>query len=222
MFFPRLNGLQKGLLFFALSIGICCSLMLLMAMPKKQPVKLSSAFVFVDIDNGSGHGSATHIGNGVFLTAGHVTKDANVLNIRTNDGDTLPAKVLWQNNEYDVALIYVKDYQKIASVPLSCAPNFVGQDITITGNPLGARNAKSWGHVSGTDLTGLEDKYEGMWKKLITLDISAAPGVSGAGVIDSSGKLVGILVAGMVSDRGTFPYTFAVPASVACHLLARS
>lgn len=218
---PRLDGLQKGLLFFAFAIGICCSLMLLFSMPKKAYMPQSSPFVFVDID-GMGHGSATHLGNGVFLTAGHVTQGARELHVRTNDGYSYSAEILWQNNQYDVALVYVKEYQNIASVRLSCAPNYVGQQITITGNPMDALNAKSWGRVSSLDKTGLEEKYSGMWKKLMTLDIAAAPGVSGAGLINSNGELVGILVAGMVSERGIFPYTFAVPAQTICFVMART
>lgn len=181
----------------------------------------SSPFVFVDID-GKGHGSATHIGNGLMLTAGHVTKGARELHVRTNDGLNYSAEILWQNNEYDVALIYVKEHGNIDSVPLSCKKNFVGQQITITGNPNDALHAKSWGRVSGLMKTGLEGAYSnGMWKNLMTLDIAAAPGVSGAGVINNAGEVVGILVAGMVSERGVFPYVFAVPAPAICHVMGR-
>lgn len=216
---PQLNQLQRWtLLFIMLSSAFLVAAF--MTFPVKSIPKLSP-FVYVDIDH-TGHGSATHLGAGVFLTAGHVTKGAKELTIRANEGYSYSAEILWQNNEYDVALLYVKDYQKFGSVPLSCAANYVGQPITITGNPHGAIQAKSWGRVSGLGKTGLEETYQGMWKKLITLDIAAAPGVSGAGVINSNGEVVGILVAGMVTDRGVFPYVFAVPSTVICHLMARS
>lgn len=182
----------------------------------------SSPFVFVDID-GRGHGSASHLGEGYFLTAGHVTKGAKNLTIRTNDGYSFEAEILWQNNEYDVAMIYVpKMGTPMEAVELSCKKNFVGQQITITGNPLDTVFAKSWGRVSGLGKTGLENRYDGMWTKLIALDITAAPGVSGAGVINNGGELVGILVAGAVSERGNFGYSYMVPSSSICHLMART
>jgi len=216
---PQLNQLQRWTLLFVVLV-FWFFVAAFITFPAKAVTKLSP-FVYVDIDH-QGHGSATSLGSGFFLTAGHVTKGAKELTIRANEGYSFSAEILWQNNEYDVALLYVKDYAKFGSVPLSCADNYVGQAITITGNPQGAVFAKSWGRVSGLKETGLEERYEGMWKKLITLDIAAAPGVSGAGVINSNGEVVGILVAGMVTDRGVFPYVFAVPASVICHLMARS
>lgn len=219
MTFPQLNALQRVLMIFFV-LAVAFSVAAAASFPVKSIPKLSP-FVYVDIDH-QGHGSATHLGNGVFLTAGHVTKGAKELTIRANEGYSYSAEILWQNNEYDVGLLYVKDYQRFGFSPLSCSDNYVGQSITITGNPHGAIQAKSWGRVSGLGKTGLEETYQGMWKKLITLDIAAAPGVSGAGVINSNGEVVGILVAGMVTDRGVFPYTFAVPSTVICHLMARS
>lgn len=217
--FPELTPLARVYMtVFALAAAF--SIAAAVAFPTKAPPK-SSPYVFVDID-GKGHGSATHLGNGLMLTAGHVTKGAKELHVRTNDGLNYSAEILWQNNEYDVALIYVKEHDKIDSAPLSCKENYVGQQITITGNPNDALHAKSWGRVSGLMKTGLEDYSNGMWKKLITLDIAAAPGVSGAGVINNAGEVVGILVAGMVSDRGVFPYVFAVPAPAICHVMGRS
>ncbi len=218
-YIPKLSAFERMYLLVAaliVTVGVACTIQ---ANTAVKP--LSSPFVFVDID-GNGHGSATHLGNGVFLTAGHVTRSAKELHIRTNDGLNYSAEVLWQNNAYDVALMYVKEYDKIASAPLSCAPNYVGQSITITGNPTSVLNATTWGKVSGLDKTGLEDYSEGMWKKLITLDIAAAPGVSGAALRNDNGEVVGILVAGMVDARGIFPYTFAVGGDVICHVMGRS
>lgn len=184
------------------------------------PLSQASPFVMVEIDNG--HGSGTVLEGGYVLTAAHVTNGSKTFTIRTDDGQVYDGKLLWQNTQYDVAIIDIGRTDKVATAALSCKDNFVGQNITIVGNPLDTRDAKSWGRVSSLASTGLENLYDGMWKKLVTLDITAAPGVSGAGVINDSGQIVGILVAGSVSDRGTFRYAYAVPASVICHLLTRS
>lgn len=219
-YFPTLGRTPRSILACALSLAIATGVAFKFSPP--STVAKDSPFVFIDID-GKGHGSGTHVGGGYFITAGHVTNGAKLLTIRSIEGYSYNAEILWQNTEYDVSLLYVKDHDRLGSVPMSCAENHVGQNITITGNPLDTLQAKSWGKVSGLSLTGLEDRYDGgMWKKLITLDITAAPGVSGAGIINDSGQLVGILVAGAVSDRGVFPYTYGVGASTICKLLARS
>lgn len=222
---PTLSAPQRIALLFAIGISICMGgffFAVVMNKSKQVTVPKSSPFVFVDINAGSGHGSATHLGSGYFLTAGHVTKDAKVIGIKTNDGYSYNAEILWQNNQYDVAMLYVSDYKKIGSARLSCADNYVGQSITVTGNPLGTFFAQSWGRVSALGKTGLEEIYDGMWKKLITLDLTAAPGVSGAGIVNDQGQVVGILVAGAISQRGNFNYSYAVSGKTICHVMART
>ncbi len=217
---PSLGVLQR--VYLAFTAVLIVMLFLAWMFVPKPATPLSSPFVYVDINAGAGHGSATHLGGGFMLTAGHVTKDAKILGIKTNDGYSYNAEILWQNNEYDVAMIYVSDYKKIGSAKLSCDANYVGQSITVTGNPLDTFFAQTWGRVAATGKTGLEAIYGNMWKQLITLDLTAAPGVSGAGIINDSGQVVGILVAGAISQRGNFNYSYAVPAKTICHVMART
>lgn len=175
----------------------------------------------VRIDTATGHGSGVHLGGGFFLTAGHVTQGTDTVDILTDQGTTLSGEVLWSNHGYDVSLVYVEEHADISSSPLSCAPNYVGQDITILGNPLSTLFAKSWGKVSSLSKTGLEAIDGDLWRVLVTLDITAAPGVSGGPIFNDRGEVVGILVAGAVSLRGTFRYSYGVPGSAICHVLGR-
>lgn len=169
------------------------------------------------------HGSGVHLGNGFVLTAGHVSEGAKGMTATTDDGKTFDAEVLWYNHSFDVSLVFVADLANRAGAALSCAENYVGQPITIIGNPLDTDFAQTWGRVAGTHKTGLENMdREGLWRNLVTLDITAAPGVSGGPVYDeATGSVVGILVAGAVSQRGTFAYSYMVPGSTICHVMGR-
>lgn len=176
----------------------------------------------VRMDLVNGHGSGVSLGGGVFLTAGHVTENAASVTVKTQDGKSGAGEVLWLNHAYDVSLVYVPGLKDEPGSPMSCAATKVGQAITIVGNPLNTEFAESWGRVSGLGKTGLEDLQNGLWKELVTLDATAAPGVSGGPIYNNLGEIVGILVSGAVSDRGTFGYSYMVPSTVICRLLGRA
>jgi S1-C subfamily serine protease len=181
--------------------------------------KIAGSAVKVMVNGG--HGSGVHLGNGYFLTAAHVTEGVKTVTIKTDDGKERVGEVMWGNSEYDVSLVYVVNYTGIAASELSCERPRIGDAITIIGNPLDTEFAQSWGKVSGWGKTGMENVYNGMWRVLMTMDITAAPGVSGAPVYDAYGRVVGILVSGAMSSRGTFAYTYAVPSWAICHVFGR-
>ncbi|PAP93975.1 hypothetical protein CIT31_16545 [Mesorhizobium wenxiniae] len=169
------------------------------------------------------HGSGVHIGNGFILTAGHVTENAEGLVVKTDGGQVHKAEVLWLNHAFDVSLVYVDDMKDESGAPLSCEKTTVGQSVTIIGNPLDTDFAQSWGRVSGFGKTGLENlDKRGLWRSLVTLDVTAAPGVSGGPVYDDQDNVVGILVAGAISMRGTFGYSYMVPSTAICHIMGRA
>lgn len=187
----------------------------------RVPSDLAASAVRVELPEG--HGSGVHLGNGFFLTAGHVTETASLVTVVSRDGEEFPADVLWANHAFDVSLVYVPQLAGLPSAKLSCAANYVGQPIAIVGNPLSTEFAQSWGYVSATGRTGLEHlDARGLWRRLVTLDATAAPGVSGGPVYDAAtGDVTGILVAGAVSSRGAFGYSYMVPAETICHVMGR-
>lgn len=173
---------------------------------------------------GSGHGSGVHIGNGYIITAGHVTEGQTSVTIKTKDGKEAKGEILWLNHASDVSLVHVDDWKGLGVASLSCAPTHVGDAIRIEGNPSSVEFATTWGRVSAFGKTGFENlDGKGMWRVLVTLDATAAPGVSGGPIYDGVGYTVrGILVSGMVTPRGTFAYSYMVPATEICRMMGRN
>lgn len=189
-----------------------------------DPVQYSAAAV-VKVSLKGGHGSGVHLGNGYVLTAGHVTTGAREVAVRTPHGEPMRGEVIAINYDdlgrYDVSLVYVPELSGMPSAPLSCKAPYIGQSIRIVGNPSGDEFAFSWGRVSNIGVVGYVEN--GWWRRLVGMDITAAPGVSGGPVFDEiTGEVVGILVAGMVTDRGTFGYSYMVPGDAICHVMGRS
>lgn len=201
------------------ALGLVSATLLLVGCKNERPVQVGTDVV-MSVKSG-GHGSGVHLGGGYFITASHVAEHSPDLTIIRDDGEQFEGTVLWNNVGYDVALVYVEGYDG-PKVNLSCAPVYVGQRIRIMGNPFETKFASSWGRISSIGKTGYEqDAHDKRWKRIVTADITAAPGVSGGAVYDEeTGDLVGILVAGMITPRGAFAYSFIVPGDAICHVFA--
>lgn len=175
-----------------------------------RPVAMAGASVLIDAGS-SGKGSGVHIGNGYILTAHHVIDGAKELTVKTDDGRSLTPEIMWANSAYDIALLRV-DPAGVSSRALRCTDPLRGDAVWSLGNPLGLKFVAFYGHISGSA------RPLGDWASVLILDITVGPGMSGGPLIDSSGRVVGIVVAAM---RGT-PIGAAVPGSAACRLMGRA
>jgi len=186
------------------------------AMHPPPPLAISS----VKMEAPNWTGSGVYLGNGYIITAGHVTDGLISINIELSDGTKTKGTVLWTNTPevggYDVSLVYAPNLHARAS-HLDCAPTHVGEAVSIIGNPGPLMFLKTWGRVSGS----IGDLQWGPWHSLVALDITSAPGVSGAPVFNTDNAVVGILVSGLVMPRGSYAYSMMVPSLTICELLAR-
>lgn len=168
-----------------------------------------------------GHGSGVHIGGGHIVTAAHVTRGSDTVTIKTHDGREIEAAVLWESDEYDVALLQIEDEAAVPSAALSCRTPNVHEVVTAHGNPLSMERIVTRGWIAGDAFS-----IEGMWVSVVPMSIPLAGGMSGGGLYDAWGRVVGIVVGVPVQPIGygaTFTgISFAVPGSVICNLLARS
>lgn len=136
------------------------------------------------------HGSGVHIGGGYVLTAAHVATPSK-------------ANVVWLNKEYDVALIRVPGIESQPKRAMSCEPTKVGDHITVSGWPGVLPLATMSGIVSSGVINDMKNMR---WKSFVLSDFPGVEGMSGSGVLDANGDVVGIFV-------GTFGPTFLLPAN---------
>lgn len=157
-----------------------------------------------------GTGTGFFIDNrGYFVTNFHVIENAEVAEVRTEDGTTANVQgVVASNESFDLVLIktdasLVRDVLPLAE---TAGPVPVGSRIVVVGSPLGLQGTLSEGIVSG-HRTDLPDLLPG--QALLQVSAAISPGSSGSPVVAvDSGKVIG--VATMIL-RGGQQLNFAVP-----------
>lgn len=171
---------------------------------------------------GQGHGSGTHIGDGYIVTAAHVVDDAKSVRIKTSNGGLRYARVLWVNKEYDLAFLRTGPHG-MASANLSCRALHKGDAIRADGNPLNIEFVSSSGKISG-DARATE-----LHKNVYITDMTTVMGMSGGGIFDRNGDLVGVTsavaVAPIKMGKNYVPsltgFGMVVPSYEVCALMGR-
>lgn len=124
---------------------------------------------------GSGHGSATHIGKGYFITAAHVVTTAEKVKLKAEDGLEIEAEVLWTNKATDVAMVRIRDASAFRTVYLSCRMPTVDEQVTAYGNPGAVEFISTRGRI----VSGLREM--GPWREALITDMTIVMGMSGGG-----------------------------------------
>ena len=174
----------------------------------------ASATVLVTVVGGNGSG--VMLDGGYVITAAHVARISPAAITITNDAgkETKLVDVLWISNEYDIALLRIRDeafVDTVAAAGIACRTATIGEDIRAEGNPMGVRFVTQWGKV------GSKVQHIGHWLEAFSIGAPLAPGMSGGPVYDAEGRVVGINVG--VAPVGGF--YIAVPSSTACMLMGR-
>ena len=170
----------------------------------------------VRIESGRSIGSGTHIGQGRILTAAHVvTKDGGILEVSDQDGNIYPASITFIDEDSDVAVIQIETSPKIKSAEVACRKPLYREEIYTVGNPMGDPFVGSWGRVSSKI-----PKYK-RTVEVFSMDMTTIPGMSGGGVVDWKGYVIGIVSMVMVQPLYGVPLHvgYAVPSSVFCPML---
>lgn len=164
-----------------------------------------------------GHGSGVHIGNGFILTAAHVVEDRSDMEVTDDQGRSQAALVMWSNKAYDVALLRIDDASGLETSPLRCNVRLnIGDQVSAIGNPVNLKFIHVWGRVASVP------SERRPWKSSILADMTIAPGMSGGGVFDKAGNLIGLAVGIAATGPVVYAISYIVPIDAACILMGRS
>ncbi len=150
-------------------------------------------------------GSGVVVAEHYVMTNYHVTENAHSLKVSVvKEGSSEPelyeAKVAAYDEDKDVAVLYVPDLQ-LKPVELGDSDSLVLGDWAICiGNPLGFTGTVTTGVISGLDrdIAGdatTTDKYgrtTNVTNKMIQTDAAINNGISGGGMFNTAGQLIGI------------------------------
>lgn len=160
-------------------------------------------------NNSTMHGSGViYKSNGYIVTNAHVVKDIKNLTVVLNDGTSLPGKVLYSDENADLAVVKI-DKLGLKPVTIATEKSIVsGKTAIAIGTPisLSMRNTVTKGVVSGCDVA-----LSGSYYKLIQTDAAINPGNSGGPLLNIKGELIGINSAKFAS-AGIDNMGFAIPA----------
>ncbi len=145
----------------------------------------------VYIENGRGQGAGTiWQADGLIITNAHVVHRAHDLNVTLHDGTRMPAQVIAQNEELDLAALAV-DAHDLPTIQVGDSKALVpGEWVMAVGHPWGVRGAVTQGVVIGTGDQLPERPAHG--EDWLAMSLHLRPGHSGGPVVNIDGELVGV------------------------------
>jgi serine protease Do len=173
--------------------------------------------------NGREHQVITGQGSGFFISAdgyavtnNHVVQNADNVQVTTDDGKTLSAKVIGTDPRTDLALIKI-DGSNFPFVKLSDSPPRVGDWVIAVGNPFGLGGTVTAGIVSARG----RDIGAGPYDDFVQIDAPVNKGNSGGPTFDVDGNVIGVNTAIFSPSGGSVGIAFAIPADTVKTVVAQ-
>ncbi|MBV9463415.1 MAG: trypsin-like peptidase domain-containing protein, partial [Verrucomicrobiae bacterium] len=167
---------------------------------------------------------------GTVYTNNHVVERAERIEIKMKDGTRLPAKIIGEDPNSDVAVLKIDPSLVHGKLPVAELGDSdavrVGQWAIAIGAPFGLEYTVTVGVVSAKGRTGMgSDSGRPMYEDYIQTDATINPGNSGGPLVDIRGRVIGIntLIRASPNAVGGFSNTntgFAIPINMA-HLNAK-
>lgn len=155
-------------------------------------------------------GSGFAIDSHTVVTNRHVVADSAVLQVSTYDGRDIAVGGASTASLADLAVLRTAE-ELPSQQELSSDDPKVGDPVTVVGYPLGGELTVTTGTVIGATTDPL---HESLGEVLVT-DAQVEPGSSGSAVLDSEGRVVGVVYAKNAADQ-----SYIVPVSTLRDLLA--
>jgi serine protease Do len=154
-------------------------------------------------------------GDGYILTNNHVVEKADEVTVTLLDKDEFKAEVVGTDPKTDIALIKIKNGNKLPFVRLGDSESLeVGEWVFAIGNPFGLGHTITAGIVSAKGRTIGSGPYD----DFIQTDASINPGNSGGPLFNRKGEVVGINTAIIQGGQGI---GFATPIHLAKSILGQ-
>jgi serine protease Do len=147
--------------------------------------------------------------DGYVVTNNHVVQNAVEVQLVTDDGKTLEAKVIGTDPRTDLALLKVKDGGSFPFVQLAQGKPRIGDWVMAVGNPFGLGGTVTAGIVSAQG----RDIGSGPYDDFIQIDAAVNRGNSGGPTFNLKGEVVGVNTAIFSPSGGNVGIAFAIPAA---------
>lgn len=159
---------------------------------------VSPSVVSISSDGGNGTGVVWD-DQGHIVTAYHVVRHLEEVEVSSDSGETFTAKVVGRDRSSDIALLKVE--AKLQPIQKGDSESLkVGQFVLALANPFGSKASATSGII-----TGVKRNIGGWWgvqiDEAIVTDARVNPGYSGGPLVDASGRMIGMNVA-LISSRG--------------------
>lgn len=147
--------------------------------------------------------------DGYVVTNNHVVQNAVEVQVVTDDGKELSAKVIGTDPRTDLALLKVNQSGDYRYVPLAGAKPRIGDWVLAVGNPFGLGGTVTAGIVSAQG----RDIGSGPYDDFIQIDAAVNRGNSGGPTFNQSGEVIGVNTAIYSPSGGSVGIAFAIPAA---------
>ncbi|MFC5067831.1 Do family serine endopeptidase [Flaviflagellibacter deserti] len=169
-----------------------------------------------------GHQYGAAQGSGFFITAdgyivtnNHVVENATEVEVVTDDGKTLSAKVIGTDPRTDLALLKTDAVKDHKFVSFGTGSPRVGDWVVAIGNPFGLGGSVTAGIVSARG----RDIGAGPYDDFLQIDAAVNRGNSGGPTFNLKGEVVGVNTAIYSPSGGNVGIAFAVPSEVAQNVI---
>jgi serine protease Do len=166
----------------------------------------------------TGQGSGFFISaDGYAVTNNHVVDKAKTVEVITDDGKTLNAKVIGSDSRTDLALIKVEGRSDFPYVKLADKAPRIGDWVVAVGNPFGLGGTVTAGIVSARG----RDIGSGPYDDYIQIDAPINKGNSGGPTFDMDGNVIGVNTAIFSPSGGSVGIGFDIPAETVKSVVAQ-
>ena len=146
---------------------------------------------------------------GYVITNAHVVDGEVDVAVRNTQGQEFAATVIGISEHYDIALLYVPDYQNEEPLGIETDISPIGFEVIAFGSPQGFENSASIGYITGHNRDMEVDRF--IYKQIYQIDAQIDQGSSGGPLVDAeTGKVVGINSLLYTSETST-NFGFSIP-----------